>query len=52
MLLDKTSVEGYIDHGKLFIAEGLKKDASPDGLQVKGQLKIHSVEVHEMESIW
>ena len=52
MLLDKTSVEGYIDRGKLFIAEELKKDASPDGLQLKGQLKIHSVEVHEMKSIW
>jgi len=52
MLLDKTSVEGYIDRGKLFIAEGLKKDASPDGLQLKGQLKIHSVEVYEMNSIW
>jgi len=52
MLIDKTSVEGYIDQGKLFIAEGLEKDGSPDGLQLKGQLKIHSVEVHELKSIW
>jgi len=52
MLLDRTSVEGYIDHGKLFIAEGLKKEASPEGLKLKGQLNIHSLEVHEMKSIW
>lgn len=52
MLLDKTSVEGYIDNGKLFISEGLKKGKTPDGLQLKGLLKIHTMEVNEVKSIW
>lgn len=52
MLIDKTCVEGYIDNGKLFIAEELKKKKSDDGLQIKGNVKIHSFELFEMESIW
>ena len=52
MIIDKTSVEGYIDSGKLFISEGLKKEKSDDGLQLKGILKIHSFELNELESIW
>jgi hypothetical protein len=52
MLLDRTSVEAYVDHGRLFISEGLKKDKTTEGLQVKGQLKIHTLKVHEMKSIW
>lgn len=52
MLIDKTSVEGYIDNGKLFISEGLKSKKSDDILQLKGELKIHSMEIFEMKSVW
>jgi sucrose-6-phosphate hydrolase SacC (GH32 family) len=52
MLIDKTSVEGYIDHGKLFIAEGLKPAKSGDGLRIRGDVKVHSFELYELKSIW
>ncbi|NQU51362.1 MAG: glycoside hydrolase family 32 protein [Bacteroidetes bacterium] len=52
MLIDKTSVEGYVDSGKLFISEGLKKAKSGDGLRLMGDLKIHSLELNELESIY
>ena len=52
ILIDKTSVEGYIDEGKLFISEGLKKPVNNEGLRIKGNVKIHSLELYEMKSIW
>jgi sucrose-6-phosphate hydrolase SacC (GH32 family) len=52
ILIDKTSLEGYIDRGKLFISQGLKPQKTDDGLQLKGDLKIHSLEVFEMKSVW
>jgi sucrose-6-phosphate hydrolase SacC (GH32 family) len=52
LLIDKTSVESYIDNGKLFIAEGLMKPKNNDGLQFKGDIKIHSIELYEIKSIW
>jgi fructan beta-fructosidase len=52
MLIDKTSVETYIGNGKLFISEGLKKKKTDEGLQIKGNVKIHSMEVQKVHSIW
>ncbi|WP_236978761.1 hypothetical protein [Membranihabitans maritimus] len=52
ILLDRTSVETWIDRGKLYISEGLKKDKSQDGLRIKGGVRVHFIEVSEMKSIW
>ena len=52
ILLDKNSVEAYIDHGKLHIVEALKNPKSTQGLELKGDIKVHSFEVAEMKSIW
>lgn len=52
MLVDKNSVEGYIDHGKLHIAEALKIPKTNNGVEIKGDVKIHSFEIAELKSIW
>jgi sucrose-6-phosphate hydrolase SacC (GH32 family) len=52
ILLDKNSVEGYIDHGKLHITEALKNPKNSMGIEVVGDVKIHSFEIAEMKSIW
>jgi fructan beta-fructosidase len=52
MLIDKTSVETYIGKGKLFISEGLKIKKSDEGLRIRGNVKIHSLEVSTMKPIW
>ncbi|MEI6048004.1 MAG: 2,6-beta-D-fructofuranosidase [Bacteroidota bacterium] len=52
LIIDKTSVEAYIGNGKLFISEGLKQKISEEGLSIMGNVKIHSLEVNELKSIW
>jgi sucrose-6-phosphate hydrolase SacC (GH32 family) len=52
MLIDKTSVETYIGNGKLFISEGLKKKKSDEGVQIKGNVKIHSLEIKTLKPVW
>ena len=52
MILDRTSVEAYIGKGKLFISEQLKERKSDEGLAFKEDLKINSLEVYELISIW
>jgi fructan beta-fructosidase len=52
MLIDKTSVESFIGNGKLFISEGLKKKKSDVGLKINGNVKIHSLEVSTLKSVW
>ncbi len=52
IIIDRTSVEAYIDHGKLFISEGLKDKKSDNRIELKGNLLIHSVEINELKSIW
>lgn len=51
ILLDRTSVETWIGKGKLFISKGLEKK-SQEGLRIAGDVKVHSIEVSEMRSIW
>jgi len=52
IILDRTSVEAYIGKGKLFISEALMDKKTDDGLAFKGNLKINSLEVNELKSIW
>jgi fructan beta-fructosidase len=50
-IIDRSSVEAYIDNGKLFISDGLKF-TSKEGLRIAGDLKIHSFQLFELKSIW
>ena len=52
VILDRTSVEAYIGKGRLFISEQLKERKTDEGLVLKGGLKINSLEVYELKSIW
>ena len=52
VILDRTSVEAYIGKGKLFISEQLKERSSDEGLAFKGNIRINSLELHELKSIW
>ena len=52
VILDRTSVEAYIGKGKLFVSEQLKENKSDEGLIFKGNLRINSLEVNELKSIW
>ena len=52
MILDKTSVEGFVDGGKLYVAEALKSPKSRKGLELRGDLIIHRLDVDELKGIW
>jgi fructan beta-fructosidase len=52
MILDRTTVEGYVDGGKLFVAESLRPAKSTNGLELRGDLKIHRFDLYELGSIW
>jgi len=52
VLIDRTSAESYIDAGKLFLSQGITKKKPEEGLILKGKLKIHSLELHNLKSIW
>lgn len=52
LLIDKTSIESYIDNGRLFISEGVKEKRNNNGLEIKGSVKVNSIEVGELKSIW
>jgi fructan beta-fructosidase len=50
-IIDRTSVEAYMDNGKLFISEALKFKSN-EGLKLVGGIKIHSFQLYELNSIW
>lgn len=52
ILIDKSSVESYIDDGRLYLSGGLKNPINSNGLEIKGSAKIHSLNVAELKSIW
>jgi fructan beta-fructosidase len=52
LIIDKTSFEAYIGNGRLFIPEGLKDDKSDEGLSFKGNVRIHYLQLYEMNPIW
>lgn len=54
LLVDKTSVEIFMDQGKFSMVNQLEPDTDTSGLHFDsgGQILIEHLEVHELESIW
>ncbi len=55
ILVDRTSVEVFADHGKFSIISPLEKSKSNQGLEFKnywGQIEIEELNVSELNSIW
>src|SRR5690606_23038601 len=52
ILIDKSSVESFIDDGRLYLSGGLKNPINSNGLEIKGSVTIHSLELAELRSIW
>jgi hypothetical protein len=55
LLLDRTSVEIFADQGKFSLIAPLKPAKNRDGLtfdKAKPGMKIQSLEIHELNSIW
>jgi len=52
LLLDRTSCEAYIGKGRLFLSDALKDKQSADGIVFRGDVKLHTIEVSELKSIW
>jgi sucrose-6-phosphate hydrolase SacC (GH32 family) len=52
LIIDKTSFEGYIGGGRLFISEQLKDAKTIEGLEFSGNMKVHNLEIYELKSIW
>jgi fructan beta-fructosidase len=60
ILVDKTSSEIYIDNGKLFIPGELEIKEPGIGFELRhwpgretiDKVKVHSLEIHELKSIW
>lgn len=55
ILIDRTSVEIFYQNGRKVFVEALKEPQKPEGLVIHGnkdQIKIHSMSVYELESIW
>jgi levanase/fructan beta-fructosidase len=50
-IIDRTSIEAFMDNGKLFISDALKYK-SDEGLKLIGGIKVHSLELYELNSIW
>ncbi len=50
-LIDRSSVEAYIDKGRLFLAEGLKL-TNHEGLMLEGGIKVNSFQLYTLKSIW
>ncbi len=52
MLIDKTSLEVYADKGKFTIIKPLPEAKNKSGFEFHGSIKIHSLEIHELQSAW
>jgi fructan beta-fructosidase len=55
MLIDRTSVESFYQHGRVVFVNPLKDPVNGTGLQILGDnpnIKIHSLKVYELKSIW
>ena len=55
ILIDRTSLETYYQHGQVVLADALKKPASPAGVQIVGDpanTRIHELRVYELKPIW
>jgi len=58
-LIDRTSVEAFIDNGGFSIVEQLEAAKNDNGLEFHTNrrsgpetIKVHHLEVHELKSIW
>jgi sucrose-6-phosphate hydrolase SacC (GH32 family) len=55
VLIDRTSIESYHQHGLVVFGEALKNPLTQTGVQIVGNaanIRIHTLEVYEMDSIW
>lgn len=55
ILIDRTSIESFCQHGLVVFGDALKNPVAPAGVQIVGDaanIRIHALEVYEMDSIW
>ena len=54
LLIDASSFEAYIDGGRMYITGQIEAPADDSGIILKsgGDLRLHSLDVYEMSSIW
>ena len=54
ILIDKTSMEAFVDKGRMYIVNQLEPPADETGIIFKsgGEMVIHNLEISEMRSIW
>jgi fructan beta-fructosidase len=55
LLIDRTSIESFCQLGQIFFASVLKPATQRTGLQITGDpgaIRIHSLKVYELKSIW
>ncbi|MEM7369673.1 MAG: DUF4980 domain-containing protein [Bacteroidota bacterium] len=54
VLIDRTSVEIFMDHGRFNFSAPLNEPKNQEGLSISGraEIVIHHLEVHELQSIW
>jgi sucrose-6-phosphate hydrolase SacC (GH32 family) len=55
LLIDRTSVEGYFQKGQIVFVNPLANPKKDAGLEILGDaknIKIHKLEVYQLESIW
>jgi fructan beta-fructosidase len=52
LLIDKTSLELFADDGKFTIIRQMEVPKNTQGFEFGGNIKIHSLEIHELSSIW
>ena len=55
LLIDRTSMEVFYQHGRVVLANPLKPPVQSTGLQIVGDpasIRIHTLKVYELKSIW
>ena len=55
LLIDRTSLEIFADHGRFSIIQPLPEPKNNNGFAFEtagSEIKIHYLEVHELKSIW
>jgi len=55
MLIDRTSMELFVNEGRIIFVNPLQTPKKDIGLEIKGdaeKIKIHDLQVYELKSIW
>ena len=55
ILIDRTSVESFMNKGQVVFVKPLAKAKKELGLEIHGnagEVKIHSLKIHELKSAW